>query len=172
MKNTRSLIIATVSFAFVTAFVLAVFLYKKEEFLTDRNSVSVYFVKNPDDNNFELVTVKRKINPSSDKITTAVEELLKGPSLREKKQGYYTEIPQSARLLEIKKSPDKIILNLSEDFESGGGSTSMDMRLKQLMNTSLDASEGMPVYLNINGENINSIGGEGVIVPQPFSRDL
>ena len=47
----------------------------------------------------------------------------------------------------------------------------MSMRLKQLVNTALDAAKNKPVYLELNNKKVDFIGGEGVIVSQPLSRN-
>ncbi len=48
----------------------------------------------------------------------------------------------------------------------------MQLRLKQLINTALYSVEEKPVYLQIEGEQVKFIGGEGVMVPQPLSVNL
>ena len=48
----------------------------------------------------------------------------------------------------------------------------MALRLEQITNTALDSVDKKPVYLEIEGERIKYFGGEGVMVPQPLSRNL
>ena len=48
----------------------------------------------------------------------------------------------------------------------------MALRLKQLINTALDSVDKKPIYLEIEGEQIKYLGGEGIMVPQPLSRNL
>ena len=170
MKNSKNIIISIISLIGVLVLFSAVFLLMKNEKLTDKNSVSVYFVKSKDKTYFKIAPVKRKISPDKSRISTAITELLKGPDEKEQKEGFYTEIPDSTKLIRIIETPKNITLNLSEDFESGGGSTSMNTRLRQLINTSLDAAKNKSVYLELNGKKVDMIGGEGVIVTQPLSR--
>jgi len=171
MKNPKNLIILAISlFIVIIILITTFFLLNKNEKLTDKNSVVVYFVKSYQVTDFRLTPVRRKIFPNLTRLSTAITELLKGPSEKEKKAGFYTEIPSTTKLIEIKENPKDITINLSKDFESGGGSTSMSMRLKQLVNTSLDAEKVKPVYLQLDGKKVDVIGGEGVIVIQPLSR--
>jgi len=171
MKNSKNLIILAISLFIVIILLLAsLFLLTRSEKLTEKNSVPVYFVKSFSKQDFRLTPVRRKISPDNSRILNAVTELLKGPSAAEKKAGFYTEIPLTTKLIEIKENPESFIINVSKDFESGGGSTSMSMRLKQLVNTALDSAKNKPVYLELNGKKVDFIGGEGVIVSQPLSR--
>ena len=134
------------------------------------NTVSVYFVKADKIGKITLVPVLRKVNPKEKTLNIAITELLKKPSLEEKKAGYFTEIPPNTHLLGIEESAGKIVINLSRDFESGGGSTSMGMRLNQLIYTTLDSVKKKAVYLELDGKKVEYIGGEGVEVPQPLSK--
>ena len=179
MKNSKNLLILAISLLIaIVCLITAFFLLNKNEKLTDKNSVSVYFVV-PDSSgtkenqvkDFCITAVRRKFSLNESKFSTAIKELLKGPSREEKREGLYTEIPATTKLIEIKESPKAIIINFSKDFESGGGSTSMSMRLKQLVNTALDAAKNKPVYLELNNKKVDFIGGEGVIVSQPLSRN-
>lgn len=171
MKNSKNLIILAISlFVVIIILITTFFLLNKGEKLTDKNSVTVYFVKSFHVTDFRLTPVRRKFSPDKSRISTAITELLKGPTEKEIKAGFYTEIPATTKLIEIKETPKDLIINISKDFESGGGSTSMSMRLKQLVNTALDAAKNKPVYLQLNGKKVDFIGGEGVIVSQPLSR--
>ena len=132
-------------------------------------SAFVYFVKVNHKGNLILAPVKRKIGFKQKVLNRAIVELFKGPSLQERKIGYFTEIPPKTKLLEIKQSDDKIIINLSKDFATGGGSTSMGMRFKQLKATVYGNVKHKKVYLEINGKKVDSIGGEGVEITQPLA---
>jgi len=172
MKNSKNLLILAVSLFIAIIFLIsAFFLLNKGEKLTDKNSVFVYFVKSQNKTYFQVAPVRRKISSDKSKIAVAITELLKGPSKKEEKGGFYTEIPSATKLIGIIETPKSVVINLSEAFESGGGSTSMSVRLKQLTNTALDSTKNKPVYLELNGKKATFIGGEGVIVSQPLSRN-
>lgn len=166
LKNRKILIIA---FIIVILSVGIFRLYRKTESLSG-NYVSVYFVKSVGIGKEQLVSVKRQIAPGAFRLEFAVDELLKGPDQIEQQKRYFTEIPAKTVLLGVKKTDKGFIINLSKDFNTDGGSTSMTMRLKQLTYTALDASGNKPVYLYINGKKADYIGGEGVEFHQPLYR--
>ena len=82
----------------------------------------------------------------------------------------YTEIPNNTRLLSMNLKPDGIHLNLSEDFVSGGGSTSMISRLAQVLYTATSIEPSAQVWLEVSGEPLTLLGGEGIEIEQPLTR--
>ncbi|OGI00158.1 MAG: hypothetical protein A2Y25_00220 [Candidatus Melainabacteria bacterium GWF2_37_15] len=154
--------------------VLLIMLYpyiKKGE-LTEKNSVPVYFVKNYSENDYKLLSVRRKIYPGDNNLEIAISELLQGPDENEKKLGYFTEIPKDTKLIKISADEKQVIINLSKEFQAGGGSASMSLRLEQLIKTALDSVNQKPVYFELEGEQVKYIGGEGIMVPQPLSGNV
>lgn len=137
-----------------------------------KNSVPVYFLKTYGENDYKLIAVRRKIYKDEANLKVAIIELLKGPNVNEQNLGYYSEIPPKTQLIEIKNTPERVTINLSQEFGYGGGSSAMTMRLKQLAHTALSSVDKKPVYLELDGEQANVIGGEGVMVPQPLSVNL
>ena len=94
--------------------------------------------------------------------------LLKGPLIAETKQGIYSEIPANVDLIDIKKTDDKIIVNLTSNFGNGGGSKSIENRIAQLSKTIKIHEPNKKIYLHINGKEVEYLGGEGVYVKQPL----
>lgn len=129
---------------------------------TSADYINVYFAKINQDKNVEIVEVKRKISPKKNSVQQSTEKLLQGPSFYEKLTGIYTEIPMRTKLLSFEELPDKNVLNLSKEFESGGGSLSMTTRVEQLKRTVVGNSKGKPVELLIEGKKVEYVGGEGV----------
>ncbi|MDD3013622.1 MAG: GerMN domain-containing protein [Candidatus Gastranaerophilales bacterium] len=166
MKNNKKI---TVIILIMIALSLFVYVIKKQKQQVREDQVSIYFVKQVSTKKNQVVPVKRMIK--LDKIETAINELLKGPSIAEKDFGLFTEIPEKTKLIGIKESPDKVEINLSNDFGSGGGSESMKLRLRQVSYTAIDAADGKPVYLNLNDKKAKFIGGEGLEIPQPLVRE-
>ncbi len=173
MKIKRTILITAILLivTLVPIITISNFIKKDREVFTDKNSVTVYFVRTFD-NDLKLLSVRRKIYEKEDRLKVALGELLRGPENNEKKLGYSTEIPVKTELIELKETPERIIINLSREFEKGGGSASMTLRLQQLVNTALDSADKKPVYLELEGEQVKHIGGEGVMIPQPLSGNL
>ena len=48
----------------------------------------------------------------------------------------------------------------------------MKIRVKQLVTTATQASNGKDVYLEINGKRAEYVGGEGIMILQPLQRNL
>ena len=100
-------------------------------------------------------------------IEYAVGCLLKGPTKYEKDHGIYSEVPQ-ALLLSVNETESKVIINLSDTFGYGGGADSLYKRMYQLIKT-VNYNTNKPVYLLINGQLAETIGGEGLMIKQPLS---
>lgn len=145
---------------------------KEEENLDiPKSYVSVYFIGQNSNKEEVYKIVKREYSAKTDgtKLRFSIENLLNGPSEKEKAKGIYSEIPQGTKLISIEETPTKIVINLSRDFEQGGGTDSLYKRLYQLIKTS-NKNTALNVYLYINGKQANVIGGEGIMINQPLNE--
>ncbi|MCD8378373.1 MAG: GerMN domain-containing protein [Candidatus Gastranaerophilales bacterium] len=100
-------------------------------------------------------------------VEFAVINLLRGPNKSEKINNIYSEIPSSTKLLSVREMQNRIIINLSSDFEFGGGGDSLYKRMYQLIKT-VNKNTTKPIYLYIEGKQANVIGGEGLMLKQPL----
>ena len=123
------------------------------------------------DSSGNIRSVNRECNIVDEKscFAYAIKELIKAPSKWEKSKGFTSEIPQNTRILSIRESNDSIMIDLSSDFESGGGAESTYVRVKQIIKTT-NANTLLPTYLYINGKQANVIGGEGIMIKQPLNE--
>lgn len=140
-----------------------------------QQSVMVYFSKSKGS---EMVTepVSRKLpepkpETSKEMIRYAMAELLKGPTEKEQDLGFYSEIPGDTRLLSVKETNSRIDIDVSGEFASGGGSSSMVQRLQQIIKTVVSVRQKKPVYLKVDGKSLEVLGGEGVMVHEPITDD-
>lgn len=133
--------------------------------------VNVFFIAQNEKKEEVYRAVKRLYNEEEDgsQLRFAINNLLKGPSTKEKSKGVYTEIPAGTRLISLKETPEKAELNLSEDIGNGGGTEGIYKRLYQLIKT-VNKNANTPVYLLINGEQAEVIGGEGIMINQPLNE--
>lgn len=99
----------------------------------------------------------------------AIKELIAAPSAWEKSKGFTSEIPSGTKVLSIREASGNILIDLSSDFETGGGAESTYYRVKQVIKTA-NANTSSPVYLYINGKQANVIGGEGIMLKQPLNE--
>lgn len=131
------------------------------------NEVKVWFVKAQGDQ-LSLIPVVRK-HFTGDKLTTAVKELLSGPTEQEQQAGLASEIPKGTILLGLHSLGDALELNLSRRFASGGGTDSLAMRVEQLSKTVALAAGGRKVYLMVEGQRVSAAAGEGLEITQPLN---
>lgn len=86
--------------------------------------------------------------------------------------GATTAIPEGKGplLLGVRQRGDALQVDLSSDFESGGGSLSMQLRVAQVVYTATQFPGIERVFFMIDGEPVESIGGEGVVVADGLTR--
>lgn len=106
----------------------------------------------------------------ADRVRQAIQELLKGPNAEERSLGYATEIPEGTRLLGVRVQGRTAFVNLSGEFERGGGSSSMLARVYQVLYTATHFRGVEEVRIQIQGKFRESLGGEGVLVDIPLRR--
>ena len=132
--------------------------------------VNIFFIGQNENHEEVYRAVKRKYDADIDgsKLKFAINSLVNGPNLHERNKGVYTEIPASTNVLYVQEMADKAIINLSSQFAAGGGTDSLYKRLYQIIKTAKLNSD-VPVYLYIDGERADVIGGEGIMLTQPLS---
>lgn len=137
----------------------------------EKEYVNIYFIGKNEHNEEVYKAVKREYNKDIDgsKIKFAVTALVRGPKTEEKQRGVYTEIPSSSEVININEQADKIIVNLNSAFVTGGGTDSLYKRLYQLIKTA-KLNSSIPVYLYIDGQRADVVGGEGIMLTQPLSN--
>lgn len=81
-----------------------------------------------------------------------------------------TAIPQGTRVLGVDREGSTLVVDLSSEFESGGGSLSMQLRVAQVVYAATQFDGIKSVRITIEGEDVDAIGGEGVVVAEPLTR--
>ena len=143
-----------------------------EKTQSEKVYVNVFFI-GQDENNYEVYkAVKREYDSTVDgsKIKFAIDSLIMGPKPDEKVRGVYSEIPFGTRVISITERSEGIIINLSYEFETGGGTDSIYKRIYQLIKTAKRNTD-RPVYLYIEGHKADVIGGEGIMLNQPLNEN-
>ncbi|MDJ0625888.1 MAG: GerMN domain-containing protein [Candidatus Caenarcaniphilales bacterium] len=134
-----------------------------------KDKVVVYFIKaHSKKAKLEVVYKTLSKKEADKKLFYAISHLVKGPSEDEVHRKIGTEIPRGTRLLSYRNKKDKAILNLTDQFRSGGGSRTMIMRYKQLYYTVAANAGEKPVYILIEGKPFKRLGGEGLITDDPI----
>jgi spore germination protein GerM len=103
-------------------------------------------------------------------LTIAVQKLLAAKP----NDNLSSTIPNGTKLLGLQVRADGVHLDLSPEFRSGGGSTSMIYRVAQVIYTASSLDPNAKVFVSVGGQSIDDrhpLGGEGLILPQPTTRD-
>ena len=131
----------------------------------ETTDVVVYFARG------EQVGAAHRVVPAKPRIgSTALEALLAGPTRLEQEAGLATEIPEATDLLGLTVEDGLATVDLSRAFESGGGSLSMRLRIAQVVHTLTQFPTVERVAFSLDGEPVEAIGGEGVLVDPPVGR--
>lgn len=128
-------------------------------------TVGVYFLRG---NRIGVGT--REITPAARAMAAAMRELLAGPNAQERAT-LTTAIPAGTRLLGLDVDDGTATVDLTREFELGGGSLSMQARVAQVVHTLTQFPVVMRVAFRIEGRSVEAIGGEGVIVDPPVDRE-
>ena len=133
--------------------------------------VTVYFVGSAD-GAATVVPVERTVlgRGAEARLRGAVETLLAGPSPPERTKGLTTEIPTGTRLHGLTIREGVVTIDLTGSIASGGGSSSMQGRLWQLVYTGTQLPQARQMRLLIDGAERQALGGEGLLVDRPIGR--
>lgn len=101
----------------------------------------------------------------------AVRALLSGPTADERASGLASAIPDGTRLLDLDIDDGLATVDLSSEFAGGGGSASMRGRVAQIVYTLTQFPTVDAVSFRIDGEAIDVLGGEGLLLEEPVGRD-
>lgn len=132
-------------------------------------TVQVYWLKDVG-GKFQIVPTKVALKGTEKpdvSLQNAFDRLLAGPA----DASAQSEIPQGTKLERIKVDGGNVYVELSEEFTSGGGSTSMIGRLGQVIFTATSLQPDAKVWISVGGKPLKLLGGEGLEVAQPSTRD-
>jgi germination protein M len=120
-----------------------------------------------------LVPVYREVAASENLAQQAVEVLLAGPTEEEATgiPAISTAIPQGTQALGGSVESGVATVNLSGEFDDGGGSFSMFARLAQVVYTMTRLPDIDSVVFEIDGEPVTVFSSEGIELDGPQQRD-
>lgn len=129
------------------------------------SSVAVYLLRDG-----KVSPVRRTIESTPAVARAALTELLKGPTAGERADGLATAIPSGTALRDISLSDGVATVDVDGTFDDGGGSASMLGRVAQIVATLTRFPTIERVAFRIDGEPVQAVGGEGVVVDPPVGR--
>jgi spore germination protein GerM len=120
-----------------------------------------------------LVPVYREVPESPRVARAAMTALLAGPTAEEKASvpAMSSAIPGDTMLLDISIDGGLATVDLSREFEAGGGTFSMAARLAQVVFTLTQFSTIEEVRFHLDGEPVTVFSSEGIIMDHPVGRD-
>ena len=100
----------------------------------------------------------------------SIEALLEGPTTEERAGGLASAIPGGTTLRDVSIADGVATVDLSGAFDADGGSASMLGRVAQVVATLTRLPTVERVAFRLDGEPVEAIGGEGVVVVPPLGR--
>jgi hypothetical protein len=117
-----------------------------------------------------LVVAHRTHQPTPLVATAAVDALLAGPSAAERSTGLVSAVPAGTRLLGITIRNGVATVDLTSEYQSGGGSLSMQTRLGQVVYTLTQFPTVQKVRFRLDGTPVNVFSSEGIVLDHPVGR--
>jgi len=128
-------------------------------------SVEVWFASGE-----RRVAERRTHTPTLGVAAAALEALLAGPTRAERASGVSTAVPAGTRLLSVSINGGIATVDLTSEYQSGGGSFSMQVRLGQVVYTLTQFPTVKKVRFQLDGAPVNVFSGEGIVLDHPVGR--
>jgi hypothetical protein len=117
-----------------------------------------------------LVAVHRAHAPTQLVATAAIKALLGGPTPDERSAGLTSAVPSDTRLLGIGIRDGLATVDLTSEYQSGGGALSMQTRLGQVVYTLTQFPTVQKVRFHLDGSPVNVFSSEGIVLDHPVGR--
>src|SRR5262249_53541535 len=117
-----------------------------------------------------LVSETRSHAATQRVATAAIAALLAGPNAAERAAGDTTAIPTGTRLLGVSVKDGVANVDLTSEYQSGGGSLAMQMRLGQVVYTLTQFPTVKRVRFALDGAPVNVFSSEGIVLDHPVGR--
>lgn len=133
---------------------------------TGERTVQVYLIQ---DGQYARA-VTRTVPGTLDVAANAMRALIEGPTAQEAEDGLSSAVPSDTLLLGIVITDGVATVDLSSEFEQGGGSFAMLSRLAQVVYTLTEFDTVDEVVFWIDGEPVTTFSGEGILLEGPVDR--
>ena len=132
--------------------------------------VRAYFWLGGPEGSAGLVAVLREVAGTTAVARAAMNAVLAGPTTGETGREISTAVPKGSQLLGLSIKDGVATVDLSSEFESGGGSASVLTRLGQVVYTLTQFPSVKSVVFQIEGETKSVFSSEGVVLDKPVDR--
>jgi len=137
----------------------------------DTTIVRAYFYLGGEVGSAGLVALLREVPRTPAVGTAAMNALLAGPTADERGNRVITSaVPDGSRLLGLTIQEGVATVDLSSEFESGGGSASVFIRLGQVVFTLTQFPTVQSVLFQIEGRPVTVFSSEGIVLDGPVGR--
>jgi hypothetical protein len=127
-------------------------------------TLSAYFLRGE-----KIGVAHREVGETEAVGRAGMEELLAGPD--EETPDLGTEIPVGTRLLGLTIEDGVATVDLSAEFDDGGGSLTMFARLAQVVYTLTQFPTVEGVLFRLDGEPVETFSSEGIVLDGPQTRE-
>lgn len=136
----------------------------------EEHVVRAYFVRDTG-RDFVVGPVARQVTGEG-VAASAMEGLLTGPTPDEQQRlGLHSSIPEGTVLHGVGVRDGIATVDLSSEYESGGGTASMGNRVAQVVFTLTQFPTVDSVQFELDGQPVTLFSGEGLILEEPQARD-
>ncbi|HEX2469598.1 MAG TPA: GerMN domain-containing protein [Candidatus Limnocylindrales bacterium] len=132
--------------------------------------IRAYYVLDGEPGVEGLVPTLRVVPKTTGVARAAMDALLDGDAILSKYSQLSTAVPDGTSLLGIAIKDGVATVDLSREFESGGGSASASYRLGQVVFTLTQFSTVRAVLFQVEGRTITTFGAEGIVLDGPQRR--
>jgi germination protein M len=132
--------------------------------------IRAYYVLDGDQGVEGLVPTLRVVPKTAAVARAALEALLDAEATLDRYRQLSSAIPSGTKLLGIAIKDGIATVDLSSEFESGGGSSSSFYRLGQVVYTLTQFSTVNAVRFEVEGRTVTTFGSEGIILEGPQAR--
>jgi spore germination protein GerM len=136
----------------------------------NEQTAEIYLVRDTG-TNLKLVPLPVKVSASKDRPNEFLQAAFNSLLTAKNDGDTSSTIPPGTKVLGVTIENDGVRVNLSEEFTSGGGSASMTGRVGQVVYTATSLNPNAKVYIDVNGKQLDVLGGEGLELDQPLTRD-
>jgi spore germination protein GerM len=109
-------------------------------------------------------------DPAAQEAAFWLQTLVAGTPMPAAEEGDSTAIPEGTEILGVAIEGSLLEVDLSSEFESGGGSLSMQLRVAQVVYTGTQFEGIDAVRILIDGDRRDALGGEGIAIAEPLTR--